>query len=155
MRENTDFAFSITRSTMNRPHPRVLPIFRELVPASRLHAIRDGLGVRQCGALDRGPALCVRLKHGEHYKIVLREGLPSIVNEALLRQATMIYVATARPRAFTARIMYCPARAGRHSARLRQHAENRRGHHQIGDAIFCRWFTPTISESASPYRSSN
>ena len=38
--------------------------------------------------------LCVEgLKHGEHYKIVLREGLPSIVNEALLRQANYdIYV---------------------------------------------------------------
>ncbi|MGH6838813.1 MAG: alpha-2-macroglobulin family protein, partial [Methylocella sp.] len=43
--------------------------------------------------------LCVEgLKHGEHYKIVLREGLPSTVNEALLRLADYeIYVRDRSP----------------------------------------------------------
>ena len=43
--------------------------------------------------------LCVEgLKHGEHYKIVLREGLPSTVNEALLRSADYeIYVRDRSP----------------------------------------------------------
>ncbi|MGH6830518.1 MAG: MG2 domain-containing protein, partial [Methylocella sp.] len=43
--------------------------------------------------------LCVEgLKHGEHYKIVLREGLPSTVNEALLKSANYeIYVRDRSP----------------------------------------------------------
>ena len=43
--------------------------------------------------------LCVEgLKHGEHYKIVLREGLPSIVTETLLRTADYnIYVRDRSP----------------------------------------------------------
>ena len=43
--------------------------------------------------------LCVEgLKHGEHYKIVLREGLPSIISESLLRAADYdIYVRDRSP----------------------------------------------------------
>ncbi|MGH6856388.1 MAG: alpha-2-macroglobulin family protein, partial [Methylocella sp.] len=43
--------------------------------------------------------LCVEgLKHGEHYKIVLREGLPSTVDEALLKSADYeIYVRDRSP----------------------------------------------------------
>jgi hypothetical protein len=43
--------------------------------------------------------LCVEgLKHGEHYKIVLREGLPSAINEALLKSADYeIYVRDRSP----------------------------------------------------------
>ena len=111
---------------------------------------------RQFRAEDQ--QICVDgLQHGEHYTIVLRQGLPSsAVEQLLLRTATYdIYVRDRVAAGAFHRQELCPAarRPAGHSGRLRQCQKDRRAnspgrrpepsadHH--ARAIFCRSFRAT------------
>ena len=125
---NTVSACWTTRSTMNREPARLFPVFRGSFATAQADfspfVTLDGRSDAAVSSEER--QICVEgLKHGEHYAIALRQGLPSAVGENLLRNQDY---ADLRPRPFAAGAFYraqlraAARRAGGRPGRLGQYA---------------------------------